>query len=183
MKKSRAEVGFTLVQAEAAVAAFVKRITVDDSSIRGRLYSVGLTADLIYSLKIGRQRVLAGAKLIAALAACPELEIVIEAQAERDSASRRWIVRAEVERAASVAPPPSGYSLPNSYSSNRGGALNDRPVPAEPGARHAIQLSLFTSLACSEDVELEMRDVRLTRKESRRADVRVDFIVRDRQAS
>ena len=170
MPKRRADLGFDLVHADAAIAAFIDRIIRDDDpSNRDRLYSVGLNPDLIYSLKKGRQRKLAGGKLVAALAACPDLEVVIEGRAIGNSPPPRWIVRGTPDPNQS-APPPRDTSNSDSASD-------------EPGVHEPIQLSLFSSLEAFAPLELEMRDVQFTRKGSGRADIRVDLVLKRRQAS
>jgi len=161
MRIRRTDLGFSLANAEAAVAAFVDRLLAEDhpaEQARHRLYSAGLDPQVIYSLKKKGQRELGAARLVTALVACQELEVVIEGGHAESSAPRRWVVRAYSEAS------PSRDSSPEL---NSGGPL---------------QLSLSSSIQSGDSVEIEMRDVHVTRKEPHKADVRIDFVLRSRRA-
>jgi hypothetical protein len=185
MSRHRKVFGLDLTHAEAAIAAFVSRITSGDpaaDATRARLYSVGLTPNLIYSLKNKRQRELSAAKLVAALAACEDLEVIVVGEAPEGSSAPRWVVRAEVVR--SVSQPPADASLGrNPIRLSEPSTFKGDSVLSEPRASSAIQLSLFTHLESAESAEIEMHDVQFTRREPHRADIRVDFVLKQRPAS
>jgi hypothetical protein len=183
--RPRKDLGLDVTHAEAAVPAFVNLIIGDDpaaETTRDRLYAVGLTPNLIYSLRNKRQRELGAAKLVAALAACEDLEVTVVGEAKDGSPALRWIIRAEVVGPQSEAG--GDASLGRSSAKPRGsGALKDASLSLEPNASKAIQLSLFSHLESPDSVEIEMHNVQFTKKDSHRADIRVDFILKQRQAS
>ena len=147
MDNRRKALGLGMMHAEAAVAEFVSRIIGEDPAAvnaRERLYSVGLTPNLIYSLRNKRQRELGAAKLGAALAACEDLEITVVGEAKEGASAPRWIVRAEVVQPSS-----------SSQGDNSLGERSVKPAPSRilkntpsprAGAGTAIQLSLFGQL-------------------------------------
>jgi hypothetical protein len=179
--KNREDLGFNLSHAEIAVARFVDRIIEDDAAVRTKLYSAGLTPEIFYSLKSGRQRAIAAGKLIAALAACPDLEVVIEGQANGNSPAPRWIIRAQFEQGA---PPAKMADLQNQVAPEQTGpSAPSRTFPSnQPDASEAIQLSFFSSLESADSVEFDVRDVHVTRMGSRRADVRMEVLLKRRMA-
>ena len=178
MGQRRKAIGLGLNHAEAAIAEFVSRITNDEPGAdtrRTRLYSVGLTPGLIYALKNKRQRELSAAKLIAALAACEDLEVTVVGDADEGSVARRWVVRAEVADAPSPLDTTLGRNLVESRDSDCTKRVSMGTTTSE-----AIQLSLFAQLESAQSIEIEMRDVRFSRKESHRANIRFDLVLRQR---
>jgi hypothetical protein len=113
MKRNREDLGFDLSHAETAVDAFVSLITSEGpagDNARSRLYSAGLTPDFVYALRKKRQRALGAAKLVAALVACEDLQVIIEGKGAEGSPARRWFVRAELDRTSS---PSAAGTFPN----------------------------------------------------------------------
>ena len=91
-------------------------------------------------------------------------------------------MRAEVVR--SVSQPPADASLGrNPIQLSEPSTFKGAFVLSEPRASSAIQLSLFTHLESAESAEIEMHDVQFTRREPHRADIRVDFVLKQRPAS
>jgi hypothetical protein len=140
------------------------------------------TPNLIYSLRNKRQRELGAAKLVAALAACEDLEVMVVGDAKDGSPALRWIIRAEVVVPPSEPQTDAGLGR-SSVKSSGSSALKDPSLSLKPNASTPIQLSLFSHLESPESVEIEMHDVQFTRKDSHRADIRVDFVLKQRQAS
>jgi hypothetical protein len=184
MKRRRKDLGFDLSDAETAIVAFVNLITAEGpagDTARSRLYSAGLTPDFVYALRNKRQRKLGAAKLVAALVACEDLQVVVEGKAAEDAPARRWLVRAEVDR--TLLPPPAGNSSGRPVQSIGSDALTGGSFSSEQNWSGAIQLSLFSRLESPESADINIQDVRFTRKEAHRADIRMDFVLRHRQAS
>jgi hypothetical protein len=165
---------------DAAIAAFVNRI-IDEGPeskvLRNRLFSAGLRPDFIYSLKTKRQREFGAAKLVAALAACGNLEVVIEGRRKEGSEALRWVVRAMLEPSPANNPDAAVRRSVEAPFSEAG--IGTQSSSLTPG--RAVQLSLFGCLQVVESDEIEIQDFHVTRREPHRADIRVDVALRTRR--
>ena len=102
----------------------------------------------------------------------------MEGKAAEGSPATRWVVRAEIERSSL---PQVDKGSDDATESIRSVGLRGNSLTLERSEDGQIQLSLFSRLESPESTDIDIQDLRFTRKEAHRADIRMDFVLKRRR--